>query len=481
MAALDWLIVQLRTLLIAAVRGVCLGLWYVEKAVGWLADQIVGSTIWHALSESILTDLGAAMPTVLRDMMFGTGGGLFYLAVFLVGMTLIVPYLMRQSQVVELPRVLGWAIFVSALFVSSTTGYDLLWMVEEARLEMMATLAGGGAGGNVSNLVAAPMSATAGEIDVTTFALPAAFEAQFFPPPSSFRTETLTLWDNLVMGTFELTFTIEEEASLDTRQEQAALGIVLSILALIPTAMVGILAGAYAVLTAGALTLLLFFVLALPAGLFEVGMQILSQIGMRYVLIWALSLLLALFPQVVLGIAALTLTPPVTMTALFTYIAILLVAVYATFHVAQWCLTVAKESFGAIGHAINAALVPMAYGGYGERGYAMTPTPRPAPLGGLITAGVGLAAMNYPSLATGVAAAAAVPFVRRFGRRGEMQAAPPVDPAPTAAAASEMPLAVTRPPRQDVFFYLDDGLTIDGSWREAEQLTQGPEKEAQDA
>ena len=107
MAALDWLIVQLRTLLIAAVRGVCLGLWYVEKAVGWLADQIVGSTIWHALSESILTDLGAAMPTVLRDLMFGTGGGLFYLAVFLVGMTLIVPYLAKQSQVVELPRVLG--------------------------------------------------------------------------------------------------------------------------------------------------------------------------------------------------------------------------------------------------------------------------------------------------------------------------------------------------------------------------------------
>ena len=54
-----------------------------------------------------------------------------------------------------------------------------------------------------------------------------------------------------------------------------------------------------------------------------------SQIASRYLLIWALSIFVSTFPAILLGIAELTLTPPVTLPGLFTYLAILIVAVIA--------------------------------------------------------------------------------------------------------------------------------------------------------
>ncbi|MEM7802471.1 MAG: hypothetical protein AAF633_24975, partial [Chloroflexota bacterium] len=373
---IQWIQCQFQNLLILIVRGVSVGLWYVEKVIAWLADQIVSGDIWDTIVEGLLTGMGESMPTTLRSVMFGTGGGIFYLAIMFLGLIFIMPHLMRESKMMELPRVLGWAIFITALFISSTAGYDLIAMIEGARMEMMTTVAGVG-GAPISSLVGTPMSATEAEINVTEFALPAAYQDEYFPDPTGFETLELVFYDNFIMGSNTATLLVEEADSLAFRQRQALLGMVLVILNIIPTGMVLILMLSFAALTAGSLVLIIFFVICLPAGLFEIGMEIVKQVIGRYVLVWVVSLLLAIFPSAVLGLADITLTPPVTLTGLFTYVGVLLVAVYATFHVARWVVSIFTESFLQIGHSINAALIPYAYGGYGERGYSMGGVPRP--------------------------------------------------------------------------------------------------------
>ncbi|MCB0034431.1 MAG: hypothetical protein KDE51_10450, partial [Anaerolineales bacterium] len=391
-----WLEWKLQALLIWTIKGICLGLWYVEKALAWLGEQIMTADAWNSIIDTLLNGLAATLPDTLRSVLFGTGGGLFYLALMAVSILLVVPQLVKQQQrPVQLERVLGWSMVVTVLFISSTVGYDAITLVEGTRMETVTGIISGWGAGSVTDLVANPMSATTSEVNVSDLSLPAAFEAEYFPEPSAYEVVEIVFYDAPLLGTNSSTVNIETAESLTYRIGQASLAIILTILNLIPTVLVVILTLTFAALTASALVLILFFLLALPIGLFEVGGAVISQIASRYLLIWALSIFVSTFPAILLGIAELTLTPPVTLTGLFTYLAILIVAVIAVHHVAKWVYHVATDSFAVIGQTVNAALTPYAYGVTNPTANQLPPGYAAAIMGGAALGGVVPYAASY--------------------------------------------------------------------------------------
>lgn len=394
---LEWLESLLGNLLIQIIRGICMGVWYVEKAIGWLADQVISSQAWESIINTMTSNLSLIMPDTIEQIVFGAGGGLFYLAIGLLGLALSIPILFKNSQklVAEVPRVLGWTAFMLVLFVSSTAGYDAISLIETARLDAIQHLSNGWNQTRVSYLLASPMSASPDDLTIDSFQLPPAFEALYFPDPTAFETRTITFYDAPLIGTLESTITIETPESRETRAQQASLAILLTTLNIIPTGVVAMLGFIFLALTATAFVLILFTVISLPLGLFEVGMAVLSQVASRYLLVWFLSLFAAIFPGVLLGISELTLTPPITLQGLFLYTAILLVAAYAVYHVSRWVGNVALDSFAVIGQAINTALIQM--------GASATIAPAPQQLPptyalGAVGAAVGAYGMSQASL-----------------------------------------------------------------------------------
>ena len=359
-----WIEWKLKAFLVWLMEGIALGLWYIEKACAWLADQIITNTVWETIVDSLVTSMSTSMPASLRTLLFGTGGGLFYIALMLISLTMIMPYFFQKGQqVIQLERLFAWSILVIALFISSTAGYDAIGLIETTRQDTIAGITSSWGTGNTSDFVARPMSATAAEINITEFELPAAFVSTYFPDPTGYNTETIVFYDAPLIGSNTSTFLVETEVSMSHRIAQGSLGLVLAILNLIPMAMVVILGLTFAMLTASALILIIFFVVALPLGIFEAGGNLLAQIATRYMTIWLLSIFISIFPSMLLGVAELTLSPPVTLTGLFTYIAILIVAVIATHHLAKWVYQISVEGFAVIGQSINATLQPYAYGG----------------------------------------------------------------------------------------------------------------------
>ena len=40
---------KLKVFLVWLMKGISLGLWYIEKACAWLADQIITNTVWETI------------------------------------------------------------------------------------------------------------------------------------------------------------------------------------------------------------------------------------------------------------------------------------------------------------------------------------------------------------------------------------------------------------------------------------------------
>ena len=91
----------------------------------------------------MVTALSADLPPVLRNILFGAGGGLFYMALILAGLCRIVPQLMNYGRrIVELGRILLMSVLVITLFISSTAGYDFIIGIEMARQDLSSTITG---------------------------------------------------------------------------------------------------------------------------------------------------------------------------------------------------------------------------------------------------------------------------------------------------------------------------------------------------
>ena len=74
---MEWLQMQSNNLIIGITRGMAQSLWYVEKLIAFLSDQITTSTIWRDAMAQMVTVLSADLPPVLRNILFGAGGGLW--------------------------------------------------------------------------------------------------------------------------------------------------------------------------------------------------------------------------------------------------------------------------------------------------------------------------------------------------------------------------------------------------------------------
>ena len=74
-----WIEWKVQAGIIALVKAACNAVWYVQKVIGWLGDQMMSSTAWQTVLNSMFASIKATMPATLRTLMFGVGGGLFYL------------------------------------------------------------------------------------------------------------------------------------------------------------------------------------------------------------------------------------------------------------------------------------------------------------------------------------------------------------------------------------------------------------------
>ena len=281
-------------------------LWFLEKAAVVLANYALEGQLWTQIRESILT--------LLANIMGGSGGvldliirgpnGLFYLALILAGLILIIPFAVFGQRPVKLERVFLWGVFIIALFVSSTQGFDLIGALENLRVALMQTILSGQAV-ELSDLVAAPMSATSTEattfVDTTPLALPSAFDDQYFPDPAEaegwhFRVLVASALNNLIDVVFPANL-IEDEA-LQEMGVQAIAGIILALLTLIPAFVLLLVAVILMLLTAASLVLILFFVAAIPLGFFEFGATVLGNIAKQYGGIVVISLFAAIFVRI---------------------------------------------------------------------------------------------------------------------------------------------------------------------------------------
>lgn len=281
-------------------------LWFLEKAAVVLANYALEGELWTQIRESILT--------LLANIMGGSGGvldlvirgpnGLFYLALILAGLILIVPFAVFGQRPVKLERVFLWGVFIIALFVGSTQGFDLIGSLENLRVALMQTILSGETV-QLSDLVAAPMSATAAE--ATTFAenaplaLPSSFDDQYFPDPTEgdgwhFRVLVASALNNLIDVVFPANLIEEDE--LQALGVQAIAGIILALLTLVPAFVLLLVTVILMLLTAASLVLILFFVAAIPLGFFEFGATILGNIAKQYGGIVVISLFAAIFVRI---------------------------------------------------------------------------------------------------------------------------------------------------------------------------------------
>ena len=400
---MEWLQMQSNNLIIGLTRGMAQSLWYVEKVIAFLSDQITTSAIWRDAMDQMVTSLSNELPPVLRNILFGAGGGLFYMALILAGMFLIVPQLMQYGRrLVELDRILLMSLLVIALFISSTAGYNFIIGIETARQDLSATVTGAFAGsGSLSQLIAAPMQASSAEVvAIGDFNLPAIYTDTYFPAPTEFNTVEIVFYDNWVMGRSAFELQIESPASQLARRQSATQGVLIAAITLAPAWIVILITIAFAALTAVALVLIIFFLVSLPMGLFEYGATILGQIGRKYIFVWMLSLLMSVFPSVLLGVSEVTLSDTPTLTNLITYISVLVIVQLAVLYTVQMVFRTLTTTFETVSASLRTAVAPHA------TGVPLPMTQRSLPnetLGMLATA---VAAPLLPALATaGVAVA----------------------------------------------------------------------------
>lgn len=391
-------------MLIGVMHGITAGIWYIEKLIAVIIDRVVSGALWANLTDTIILNLKTNAPTVLRDVLLGTGSGmgLLYLACFFVGVGLIVPVLSVQGQkIARFEHVVVYVVFIAALFLpANTSGYDLIGEVEKTRQSVSQSVAGGFSTGGLSALVADPLSATAAEMDLGVVALPAVFSARYYPGAISTTTYQVDAFETLAGCHICFELEVEDKPSRDTRREVAGQGLIVAVLNLLPAVFVMMLGAVSLMLTASAWVLILFFIFSIPIGLFEFGSVIQGRIATRYIFIWSLTILTSGLSGVVAGLARNQFTAPnpgdtfsVLMDGLAEYTVLMALAILLVWYVVQIAWKTMTSSFDTVQQSLRASLAPMA----SESGVAMpTTSSRPALAAPALTA----AALAAPAIVT---------------------------------------------------------------------------------
>ncbi|MCK5922778.1 MAG: hypothetical protein KAG66_17680, partial [Methylococcales bacterium] len=177
------------------------------------------------------------------------------------------------------------------------------------------------------------------------------------------------------------------------------------------------------------------------------------------------------FPAILINTAELLLAPPVTLSRLFTYILLLIIALLASTHISKIIFRAATASFSLIGHSINAAATPFADGVNLPRPRRAAPLGASATIAGSLLTGTAIAATTpylgalaakgaFAATAGGAMAFGSAAYRRRRGKGSNTGRQVAVYGEPQNGAMATQ----ATPQRTHVFAYLDDPNMVEGEW-----------------
>lgn len=351
---LDWLLSHLVDLQIAALNALSTLCWWAEKLGNAIATFLMSEDLWSLLLDGLLQTATSAAPSLFQTLLFSPTG-LFYIALCLAGVLLIISY--GDRQIAEPSQVLLWGLLVSALFVSTTLGYDLVGQLEAARrwtaLEAMTAVA---PNGEVSDLITIPMRATPEEVTDLGWTLPAQFTTAFYYEPTEFITQSAVLVDTWLTGQIILEVQVEVEAAQETRKQAAWQGVLLAVLTLAPAAIEAMFGLIFATIAASVLVLIIFFLAVLPLGFFSFGKAILHSIVSQYTFLWALTLAGSIFVGLLLGTGQLFLPGTPDLAAVVSYLPILVVVAIALSYLLRLTLRAMQGTLGMVSATLRTTL-----------------------------------------------------------------------------------------------------------------------------
>jgi hypothetical protein len=347
-----WGATFLNEIAIAGMKAAATVCWELEKVGAGITRFLIQQDMWDVLLDSVMNSLRTVTPTILRDLVFGAqGGGLFYLALMLAGIFMIIPQ-MGRSRLVDAGHAILWLALIVTLFISSTAGFDLIQGIEGLRADTVGLL-NPNEGTSLDDLIARPMRASASDLLTYDFVLPGAFEDEYFTSDRELERAEI-LWG------VEVSY--ETEASRERRGAAARTGIALAALTLLPGITLLLFGMIFATLTASALVLITFFIVALPLGFFEFGSHILMGIARQYVYLWAITLLAVVLPSILR--AAGTLTYPTSgapsLTDLMSFIPVLVIVTIATSYVSAMATRTLTDTLHVVNTSVRSAMAPMA-------------------------------------------------------------------------------------------------------------------------
>lgn len=395
----EWLDAAVNQMMIEAMKAAATLLWFIEKVAAGIARFLSDQDMWTLILDSSMDAIRSFMPGVLGQLVLGQSG-MFYLALMLAGIFLILPNL-GNTRLVEAPRAVIWGVILISLFISGQFGYDLLGYAENIRSYSAQTVinaASGGASNSLDSLVAVPMRASPPDMQDYAFKLPTAFEEEYFPEATEY--EEVPVFEFTGLINWSLTITVETPESQQQRREKAQVGLALAALTIVAGYVLALFAFVFATLTAAALTLIIFFVVALPLGFFEFGVGILTGIIRQYAYLFAVTLL-AVGLAGILAAAQWTIFtgPPPSPAELLAFVPILLIVSVAMGYVARMAGSTLAATFGMVTTSIKQSMSPLAYAGA---------LPKAGGIPGMdaVQGAVGLGGAALAALATGGASAA---------------------------------------------------------------------------
>lgn len=340
--------------------------WFLAKVAAGCMRFLTEENLWELLLAGVLDTLQDTMPGVLGRVVFGGGGGVgvLYLALMLSGLLLMIPAL-SNTRLVDAGRAITWGVVITALFISSVWGFDLIRYIEGMR-QGMAELVVEGIGGDTAELdalVRTPMYATETEVQTFDFTLPAQFEAHYFDTPAF--PQDFTDYE-MVLGVWPVQHTwtiwVESQDSQAERRADAQTALAVAGLTLIPATVLLLFGLIFAALAAAALVLILFFVVALPLGFFEFGTTILTRIVQQYMYLVAITLLAVVVMALLVAGNHLTIegaAPEEVPNVLMTRIPIFLIVTLALSYVSSMARSTMSDSFGVVSGSVRASLSGM--------------------------------------------------------------------------------------------------------------------------
>ncbi len=284
-------------IIVSVERGFCQVLWAFDRFSLMVYGYVVESHAIQDVKDALMETLADLMPDVLRNLLFGSGSGgvgLMYVALMLAGLTMAAVPLLNGATLVRLDRVIIWGVLITALFVSSGFGYDLVNSLEIIRTGMMESVSQNG-GADIQQLVLSPMKADGDSTQFDfSFELPQGFQDEYFPEPET-RAYRVIFVDLPAVPDLRTEVDIETDESLENRRASAASGVVIALFAFLGAVLILMFAIAYGLLDLAALVTLLFLFAALPLGFFEFGMGVLADTLKRYVQVLVVGLVVSIF------------------------------------------------------------------------------------------------------------------------------------------------------------------------------------------